>query len=92
MNTDQDKGATPTTGDSVKPTTLPADTYTKVLARAQRIFDRLGRPPYKARYAYDLDPVSEQDQEYTRFGSEDEAHVLSEFVTFWLPYLVEKIK
>ena len=73
----------------VHPAKLPAAKYEEVKARAQRILDMRGKPPYT--------PMSWQqsfeEAPYHRTTvSEDEALILSEFVTYWLPYLVEKKK
>lgn len=57
---------------------LPKLKYDEVAAQAQRIFDMRGRPPYT--------PAT------FGFVSPDEARVLSDFVTSWMPVLVEKEK
>ena len=57
-----------------KPGQLPRMTHEEVRARAQRIFDRWGEPPYKSHW-----PDS-------AMGTEEVA-VLSEFVTYWRPFL-----
>lgn len=58
------------------PNRLPDMKTPEVIARAQRILDKRGRPPYSA----------------DACRTEDEAAVLSEFVYYWLPFLVEKEK
>ena len=70
-----------------QPAKLPAARYDEVKARAQRILDQRGRPPYTPM----VWQQSFDDTPYHRTTvSEDEALVLSEFVTYWMPYLVEK--
>lgn len=60
------------------PNALPSLTFDQVKARAQKIFDLRGMPPY------DRSTPGYQDL------SEDEIGVLSEFVYYWQNYLVAK--
>lgn len=71
------------------PNRLPAMTYDEVIARAQRIFDLRGAPPYRASYSYSGNGPGGY---HTLERSEDEAAVLSEFVYHWLPLLTHKEK
>jgi hypothetical protein len=57
-----------------KPGDLPKMTHDEVKARAQRIFDRWGEPPYKSHF-----PESALGH--------DEVAIISEFVTYWRPML-----
>lgn len=72
----------------VVPNKLPSMTREEVIARAQRILDERGKPPYTPK------TFGSEFQEWYPDGflSEDECAILSEFVYFWLPYLVEKEK
>jgi len=72
------------TQPSVKPNILPARKWNEVLARAQRIADLRGFPPYSARHG--------DNDAWEPVLSDDEAAVLSEFVYFWQPYLTLKAK
>lgn len=74
----------------VRPAKLPAEKYEEVKARAQRILDLRGRPPY--RVSTFMNVAKELNGTDIVPLSEDEALILSEFVTYWLPYLVEKEK
>jgi hypothetical protein len=64
-----------------KPNILPAMTFDEVKARAQRMLDRFGPPPYEQ---YGTPGMGD-------LGA-DAVAVISDFVHFWLPYLVEKEK
>lgn len=75
----------------IKPARLAPMTMDQVKASAQRILDLRGRPPYKARYSYNESGEGPGGY-HTLEVSEDEARVISEFVQFWLPFLVEKEK
>lgn len=79
-------------GQAVKPNILPAMKWDEVQARAQRIVDMRGFPPYKA-----IPPCSNflcrgTEEESKPILSVDEAAVLSDFVYFWQPYLTLKEK
>lgn len=67
------------------PNTLEPMKREEVLARAQRILDLRGEPPYKAEL-FD----SEFPEWYSGGVTADEAAVLSEFVHYWRPFLVRK--
>ena len=74
---DEESGNSPT----LRPNTLPAMTLEEVKARAQRIADRLGFPPYGQ---YETPGMGD-------LGA-DAVAVISEFVYYWQPYLVLKEK
>lgn len=78
-------------GLAVTPATLPAMKAEDVKARAQRILDLRGTPPYKLRYSHNENGGGSEGY-HTLQLSEDEAAVLSEFVQYWLPYLTIKEK
>lgn len=60
-----------------RPNKLPAMRTEDVKARAQRILDLRGKPPYtKDTFGGQL--------------SEGEAALISDFVHYWMPYLVQK--
>lgn len=59
-----------------EPNRLPKMTAEEVKARAQRILDLRGMPPYSRYETYSELAVTD-----------DEAALISEFVYFWLPYL-----
>lgn len=67
-----------------KPNTLPKMTWDEVVARAQRILDARGAPPYTPA-TFDSYVPNNLDKVL-----EDEAAVISEFVYYWLPYLRRK--
>lgn len=74
----------------VKPARLAPMTIDQVKASAQRILDLRGRPPYTPKHPefnYIADKATHEQA-----LSEDELRVISEFVQFWLPFLVEKEK
>lgn len=79
------------TGQGVRPNALTHMTFEEVKASAQRVLDLRGLPPYKTRYSYNEDGNGLGGY-HTLECSEDEARVLSEFVQFWLPFLVQKEK
>lgn len=63
-------------GLAVKPAKLPTMTTPEVKARAQRIVNLHGAPPYTAAtVGFEL-------------NSDDEIAVISEFVTYWMPFCV----
>lgn len=68
-----------------RPNKLPAMRTEDVKARAQRILDLRGKPPYTK----DTFGITGQVVNITPV-TEDEAAVLSEFVHYWMPYLVQK--
>lgn len=72
-----------------KANVLPAMKTEEVIARAQRILDLRGRPPYVRRYSYNESGAGPGGY-HTEELSEDEAAVLSDFVYHWLPFLVVK--
>ena len=72
----------------VRPAKLPAAKYEEVKARAQRILDLRGKPPYGGSLGQSH-PLYDEDGSGL---SDDELLILSEFVTYWMPYLVEKAK
>ena len=74
----------------VHPAKLPAAKYEEVKARAQRILDLRGKPPYRASTFVNV--ARELGGTDVVLLSDDEALILSEFVTYWMPYLVEKVK
>ena len=74
----------------VRPAKLPAAKYEEVKARAQRILDLRGKPPYRAIPACSNFLCQPETGEPKPILSNDEALILSEFVTYWMPYLVEK--
>ena len=61
---------------------LPAMTYEQVKARAQKILDDRGLPPY----------TREKHLQHGMNISEAELAVISDFVANWLPQLVQKEK
>lgn len=73
-------------GLGATPATLPVMTREEVKARAQRILDIRGTPPYDNRRY--ITP----EQNCPNPLIEDELAVLSEFVQFWMPYLTIKEK
>lgn len=71
-----------------EPAKLPSMKFEEVKASAQRVLDLRGRPPYGS-------SIGQSHPLYDEFGAgltDDELRVISEFVQFWLPFLVEKEK
>ncbi len=58
------------------------------IASAQRILNLRGRPPYREEQY----PSGDEHGEALDCISSDELRIISEFVQFWLPFLVEKEK
>lgn len=75
----------------LKPNTMPAMTNDQVKARAQRILDQRGPPPYKVTYSYN-ESGNGPGGYHTLQLSEDDAAVISEFVSYWMPFLTIKEK
>jgi len=64
-----------------EPNRLPHMTTAQVIERAQRILDLRGRPPYSRNAGqFKLDPTM----------TDDEIALISDFVHYWLQYLVLK--
>lgn len=75
----------------ITPNPMPPMKYEEVKARAQRLLDEYGRPPYTREnfpHIYDF------EGSYGNHGqlSEDALALISDFVWHWLPFLVEKGK
>ena len=75
--------------EDIKPSKPPAETYESVKVRAQRILDLRGRPPY-TKESGPLGSGSILEVFPLCQVSDDELFILSEYVQYWLPFLVEK--
>ncbi len=64
----------------IQPGKMKVMTFQQCLDRAERIFNLRGRPPYT------LDHYKGSDL------SPDELGILSDYMTYWNPFLVEKVK
>lgn len=78
------------TGQGVKANVLPPMKFEEVKASAQRILDLRGLPPY-TRNTENKSALGDVFFAYACMN-DDELRVLSEFVQFWLPFLVQKEK
>lgn len=66
---------------------MPHMSYNEVVARAQRILDVRGRPPY-TRESFSLSLGFEGS--FRSEITDDELGVLNDFMTYWNPFVVEK--